>query len=196
MKFLTINGKIQTVNGKLITVPDNYNNELIKINGKVIKTSTNLIGGNGESGGGTPDPEPVSTGSATFSDGVTLTWEELKLTENGTNYGYDANHIKNTEIGEDAFSMCESLTSIEIPDGVTSICSYAFDSCTNLESITIPNSVTLIDELAFCMCMSLTSVNYNGTKAQWDDITKYPECEADIGMGRFTLHCTDGDITK
>lgn len=39
MNFLTINGKPQTHNGKFITVPDGYNNELIKVDGKLLKTN-------------------------------------------------------------------------------------------------------------------------------------------------------------
>ncbi len=36
-----------------------------------------------------------------------------------------------TSIGDFAFWNCSSLTSITIPDGVTSIEAFAFDSCTN-----------------------------------------------------------------
>lgn len=39
MNFLTINGKPQTHNGKFITVPDGYNDELIKVDGKLLKTN-------------------------------------------------------------------------------------------------------------------------------------------------------------
>ena len=45
MKFLTINGKLQrNANGQFITVPDNYDNELLTLNGKLLKTSAGLIG--------------------------------------------------------------------------------------------------------------------------------------------------------
>ena len=52
----------------------------------------------------------------------------------------------------------ELVTSITIPDGVTSIGNYAFFKCTSLTSITIPNSVTWIGTYAFCLCDSLTSI--------------------------------------
>ena len=57
-----------------------------------------------------------------------------------------------------AFSSCTSLTSITIPDSVTSIGNYAFYNCTSLTSVTIPNSVTSIGYSAFDNCTSLTSV--------------------------------------
>ena len=57
-----------------------------------------------------------------------------------------------------AFYNCRSLTSITIPDNVTSIGDYAFYECRGLTSITIPDSVTSIGERAFYNCSSLTSV--------------------------------------
>ena len=61
-----------------------------------------------------------------------------------------------SSIGNGAFSGCISLTSITIPDSVTSIGSSAFDDCISLTSITIPDSVTSIGAYAFLACSSLT----------------------------------------
>ncbi|MDB4683732.1 leucine-rich repeat protein, partial [bacterium] len=63
-----------------------------------------------------------------------------------------------TRIGNDAFYNCTSLTSITIPNGVTSIGYRAFGS-TGLTSITIPDGVTRIRFQAFSNCTSLTSIN-------------------------------------
>ena len=64
-----------------------------------------------------------------------------------------------TSIGESAFHNCGSLTSISIPDSVTSIGNSAFRGCSDLTSISIPDSVTSIGESAFHNCGSLTSIS-------------------------------------
>ena len=46
-------------------------------------------------------------------------------------------------------SIPASLTSITIPNSVTSIGTGAFVDCTSLTSVTIPNSVTSIGHNAF-----------------------------------------------
>ena len=64
-----------------------------------------------------------------------------------------------TSIGYCAFYGCSSLTSVDIPNSVTSIGNYAFCNCSSLTSVTIGNSVTSIGYSAFYGCSSLTSVD-------------------------------------
>ena len=64
-----------------------------------------------------------------------------------------------TSIGDDAFSWCSGLISVDILDGVTSIGNSAFLECHNLTSVDIPDSVTSIGDGAFYRCLRLTSVN-------------------------------------
>ena len=63
-----------------------------------------------------------------------------------------------TSIDSLAFHLCDSLTSVTIPNSVTSIDSHAFYNCTSLKSVTIPNGVTSIEDHTFSNCTSLTSV--------------------------------------
>lgn len=57
-----------------------------------------------------------------------------------------------TTIGFSAFGQ-SSVTSVIIPNSVTSIGAAAFYCCRNLTSITIPNSVTSIGAEAFTCCI-------------------------------------------
>ena len=63
-----------------------------------------------------------------------------------------------TSIGKYAFRCCSCLTSITIPNSVTSIGQRTFSECYSLTSFIIPNSVTNINVGTFMGCLSLTSV--------------------------------------
>ncbi len=61
-------------------------------------------------------------------------------------------------ISSSSFSNCFDLTSVVIPNSVTSIGNNAFNGCTSLMSVTCPNSLTSIGNNAFENCYSLTSI--------------------------------------
>lgn len=62
-----------------------------------------------------------------------------------------------TFINNSAFSGC-SITSITIPNSVTTIGEEAFSGCSNLSNITIPNSVNIIGDGTFSGCRNITTV--------------------------------------
>ena len=78
-----------------------------------------------------------------------------------------------TSIGDSAFYCCEGLTSITIPDNITSIGSAAF-YWTGLTSITIPDSVTSIGGFAFSYCESLENITLSNS------VTRIDECTFDL----------------
>ena len=87
---------------------------------------------------------------------------KLRIVGEGLCYDDNSGFIKLTDgphtIGDFAFSGCQSLQSITIPDGVTDIRYNAFGYCISLRSISIPDSVTCIGNYAFNNCSSLQSI--------------------------------------
>ena len=63
-----------------------------------------------------------------------------------------------TTIGESAFEGCTGLTSIKLPEGLTCIESNTFKGCSGLTSLEIPKSLTTIGLDAFSSCRGLTSI--------------------------------------
>ena len=68
-----------------------------------------------------------------------------------------------TSIGNEAFWGCIGLTSVTIGNSVTSIGSYAFSRCRSLTSVTIPNSVTSIGSCAFSRCKNVETVVFGSS---------------------------------
>ena len=81
-----------------------------------------------------------------------------------------------TSIGNYAFYDCDSLTSLTIPNSVTSIGDYAFYDCNSLISLTIGNSVTSIGDYTFYGCNSLTSLTIPNSVTSIGD---YAFCDCD-----------------
>ncbi|MCH5316750.1 MAG: leucine-rich repeat protein [Eubacterium sp.] len=63
-----------------------------------------------------------------------------------------------TQILSNGFTSLTSLTSISIPQTITTIGDLAFYDCPALESISFPNSLQKIGRLSFSNCYSITSV--------------------------------------
>ena len=71
-----------------------------------------------------------------------------------------------TTIGDRAFYTCTSLTSVTIPNSVTSVGWYTFAS-SGLTSLSIPSSVTFIDDGAFSSCTGLTAISVSASNQNY-----------------------------
>ena len=65
---------------------------------------------------------------------------------------------KRTRIGSSAFSSCQNLKDVTLPESLTELGSSAFEYCESLESIKIPESITRFEAGLFYGCKSLTSL--------------------------------------
>ena len=71
-----------------------------------------------------------------------------------------------TGIGSCAFKGCTALTSVIIPETVTTISANAFNGCSKLSSLTIPKNVISIGSDAFAGCSGITQLIWNA-KTCW-----------------------------
>ena len=98
-----------------------------------------------------------------------------------------------TSIRDNAFEHCESLESIVIPNKVRSIKEWAFSNCTNLKNVVIEKSVDHLGMVVFFNCGNLSNITFNGTKDEWNNITK--ESNWNDRSNIKTITCIDGIIT-
>ncbi len=112
-------------------------------------------------------PEYTASGTCgAQGDNITWTYCDGVLTISGT--GEMADWFNNTA-NIPWYSYRESITSLVIEDGVTTIGRYAFYNCSNLTSVTIPPSITLSGNEAFCNCYAIESL-YITDLAAWCSI--------------------------
>ncbi len=76
-----------------------------------------------------------------------------------------------TELGYYAFSNKSKLTSVKIPNTITTLDTGVFNGCRELTSITIPEGVISIGNSAFKDCTGLIKINYNAINCA--DLSSY-----------------------
>ncbi len=90
--------------------------------------------------------------------------------------------VKVAGLAKNLFDHCKEVTSVTIPEGVTSIGPRAFNFCYGLKSVTIPSSVKTIGEWAFSACFQLQPVTM-------------PESLEYLGKGAF-INCRSFNVVN
>ena len=110
---------------------------------------------------------------------IKLVWNAI----NCPSQRFFTNQIQEVTIGNNVqvlpygFLTGSKITSLVIPNSVTSIGDYAFMRCQNLTHVSLPNSLTAISNYMFCECSALTNINI-------------PETVTSIGKRAF-YHCSE-----
>ena len=112
---------------------------------------------------------------------------------------YNTRKLSVIKIGESAFKDCTGLTSVTLPESLTTVGRSAFSGCSGLSSITFPESLPGIGPEAFKDCTGLTSVTIPETCSiiSWDAFSgcsgltsvTFPESLTSIGDAAFE-NCT------
>lgn len=98
-----------------------------------------------------------------------------------------------TAIGDSCFDNWDNLLVIAIPNSVTTFGNRIFTGLEKLTTLTIPSSVKNIGAYIFENSTRITEITYQGTKTEWNAITKDTNWNNESELK--TIHCTDGDIT-
>jgi len=120
--------------------------------------------------------------------GIYLTWEvnngELVISGIGEMWNYQPDLSYSTT--SNATPWGNQITSISLPEGLTSIGDYAFQKCSYVTSVIIPNSVTTIGNGAFWQCTGgYSSVDPGATGAGLSTVT-IGSGVTYIGIGAFS----------
>lgn len=167
-------------NGFTMTVEDDLGGSFIKTTSGSLEIKRNILKKSAALRAEMEDQKPQNIIYYTSTDGNIVTPYKTD--------GFGANIVSNkyidgqgvitfdadvTSIGNDAFSGCNTLESIIIPQKVIRIMNGAFSYCDNLSSTTIPKKVRVIENGAFANCTSLSSI-------------VVPESVTDIGDSAFS----------
>ncbi len=89
----------------------------------------------------------------------TITITEYTGTENTVTVPSEINGKSVETIGSSAFSSCDTLETVVLPDTLKTIKAHAFGGCTKMKTIVLPKHLTTIGAEAFRACYALETID-------------------------------------
>lgn len=158
---ITIPNSVTRIDGNAFNGCDSFTNI-------VIPDSVTTVGPYEEQG------EPTTEGIFAYCDGLTSCTLSRSMTNispsmfrgcksltsvGGSGSGASVEIPSNiTKISEEAFYICDGITSVTIPNTVSELGGRVFKGCDNLRNVSLPNSITDISDSTFNACSSLTNI--------------------------------------
>lgn len=97
------------------------------------------------------------------------------------------------KIADGAFSHCPYLASVKLlSKNVDRLYDCVFSDNPNLEEIYLPETITEVSSCLFENCHKLTTINFAGTRAQWNAISKSRTWRVHSSI--VEIKCKDGVI--
>ena len=123
----------------------------------------------------------VDSANPNFSSADGILFDKNKKTLIQYPIGNDVSEYKVpdsvTAIGNDAFCVASSLTSVIIGSNVSIIGERSFYGCINLRNVSMSDSVTVIGDSAFSKCISLKNITL-GSSIKTIGVRAFYECES------------------
>ena len=156
-----------------------------------------------------PDAGPTEGFSTTVpSEGL-----EFRTYENGECYVSDAGDFRAgmlviptshegaavTSVGQSAFSRCDYIVELHVPEGIRYIGKFAFRNCVNMQSVCLPESLETLEYAALGITgnayyenTAMKDIYYAGTSERWEAL--FNAYNGASVLKNVTVHCSDKDV--
>ena len=101
---------------------------------------------------------------------------------------------KNKVIGAKAFSNCDLLEELTIPEGIELIGVLSFFACSNLNVVHLPKSLKTLSRRAFEGCTQIDEITFAGTMEEFEELSPGDAFPPNVA-NQITVRCSDGEAS-